>query len=84
MAMRCSPNSGAGSRTIVIKLLVNYGPVSGFFCSQNCSSEAGCIGWKNTGLSMEILWSMLDMDDMLNCVYCFGSEHEDPALCVVA
>ena len=22
--------------------------------------------------------------DMLNCVYCFGSEHEDPVLCVVA
>ena len=22
--------------------------------------------------------------DMLNYVYCFGSEHEDPVLCVVA
>ena len=31
MAMRCSPNVGAGSRTVVIKLLVNYRPVSGSF-----------------------------------------------------
>ena len=22
--------------------------------------------------------------DMLNCVYCSGSEHEDPILCVVS
>ena len=31
MAMRCSPNGGAGSRTVVIQLLVNYEPVSGSF-----------------------------------------------------
>ena len=31
MAMRCSPNSGAGSRTVVIKLLMIYEPVSGSF-----------------------------------------------------
>ena len=31
MAMRCSPNGGADSRTVVIKLLVNYGSVSGSF-----------------------------------------------------
>ena len=31
MAMRCSPNGGAGSRTVVIKLLVNYELVSGSF-----------------------------------------------------
>ena len=29
--MRCSPNSGAGSRTIVIDLLMIFGPVSGSF-----------------------------------------------------
>ena len=29
MAMRCSPNGGADSRTVVIKLLVDYGPISG-------------------------------------------------------
>ena len=26
MAMRCSPNSWASARTVVIKLLMNYGP----------------------------------------------------------
>ena len=31
MAMRCSPNGGVGLRIIVIKLLVNYGSVSGSF-----------------------------------------------------
>ena len=31
MAMRYSPNGGADSRTVVIKLLVNYGSVSKFF-----------------------------------------------------
>ena len=29
MAMRCSPNSGAGSRVVVIKLLMIYRLVSG-------------------------------------------------------
>ena len=28
MAMRCSPNNGAGSRIVVIKLLMVYVPVS--------------------------------------------------------
>ena len=31
MAMRCSPNGGVDSRIVVIKLLVNYGPVSRSF-----------------------------------------------------
>ena len=31
MAMRYSPNGGAGARTIVIKLLMIYGPVSRSF-----------------------------------------------------
>ena len=31
MAMRCSPNSGACSRTVVIKLPMIYGPVSKSF-----------------------------------------------------
>ena len=31
MAMRCSPNSGAGSRIVVIKLLMIYEPISGSF-----------------------------------------------------
>ena len=31
MTMRYNPNGGAVSRTVVIKLLVNYGPVSGSF-----------------------------------------------------
>ena len=31
MAMRYNPNSKASSRTVVIKLLMNYGSVSGFF-----------------------------------------------------
>ena len=31
MAMRCSPNGGTGARTIMIKLLMIYGPVSGSF-----------------------------------------------------
>ena len=31
MAMRSSPNGGADSRIVVIKLVVNYGPISGSF-----------------------------------------------------
>ena len=31
MVMRCSPNSGAGSRTVVIKLLMVYELVVGSF-----------------------------------------------------
>ena len=31
MAMRCSPNGGADSRAVVIKLLVNYEPFFGSF-----------------------------------------------------
>ena len=43
----------------------------------------------NTGLSMVVFWCVraghgLTRTDMLNCVYCYGSEHEDPVLCVVA
>ena len=38
MAMRYSPNSGDGSRTVVIKLLMNYRSVSRFFLFKNCSS----------------------------------------------
>ena len=34
MAMRCSPNSWAGARTVMIKMLVNYGPVYGFIASR--------------------------------------------------
>ena len=33
MAMRCSLNNWASARTVVIKLLLNYGPVSGSLCS---------------------------------------------------
>ena len=31
MAMRYSPNDGAGARTVVIKLLMIYGPISRSF-----------------------------------------------------
>ena len=31
MAMKCSPNGGADSRTVAIKSLVNYIPVFGSF-----------------------------------------------------
>ena len=71
MAMRYSPNGGAGSRTIVIKLLMIYRLVFGvIFYSQfwnrwcllenmgfECDDFVACHCW---------IWT-----DMLNCMCCF-------------
>ena len=56
MAMRCSLNSGLGSRTVVIKLLMIYGPELGPFCFQNCSFGTGCVCLKIWDLSVMIVW----------------------------
>ena len=42
MAMRYSFNSGAGSRTVVIKLLMNYRSVFRFFLFQELQFWNGC------------------------------------------
>ena len=52
MAMRYSPNYEAGSRTVMIKLLMIYGPVLRvLLCSQNCSFGTGGVYWKIWNLS---------------------------------
>ena len=59
MAMRCSPNGGAGSRTVVIKLLVNYEPISGSFLFLEIQFLSRLYLLENTGLSMMILWCVI-------------------------
>ena len=61
MAMRCSP--GADSRIVVIKLLVNYRPVSMPFQFSELQFRSRLYLLENMGLSMMILSvSVLDMD----------------------
>ena len=55
MAMRCSPNGGADSKIVVIKLLVNYGPIYGSFMFSELQFRRMVYLMENTGLSMMIL-----------------------------
>ena len=55
MAMRCSLNGGVDSRTVVIKLLVNYGPVSRSFLFSELQFLSKLFWLENKGLSMMIL-----------------------------
>ena len=55
MAMKYSPNGGAGSRTFVIKLLMVYGLVFRVLFYQNCSSGTSGVCWKIWDLSVMIL-----------------------------
>ena len=60
MSMRYSPNYGAGSRIVVIKLLMIYRPISWvLFYSQNCSSGTGGVCWKIWNLSVIISWRVI-------------------------
>ena len=86
MAMSCIPNGGAGSRTVVVKLLVNYGPIYGSFmflklqfCSRLYWLEKYGLEYGDFMVCQCWTWT-----NMPNRVYCSGSEHEDPVLCVVA
>ena len=60
MAMRYSPNYGAGLRTVMIKLLMIYEPVFRvLFCSQNCSFGISGVCWKIWNLSVMISWHVM-------------------------
>ena len=59
MAMRYNLNGGAGARTVVIKLLMIYGPVLGLLCSQNYSFGTRCVCLKIWDLSVMILWCVI-------------------------
>ena len=52
MAIRCSPNDGADSRTVVIKLLVNYGPISRSFMFSKQQFRSRLYLLENAELSM--------------------------------
>ena len=56
MVMRRSPNSGAGSRTVVIKLLMIYGPVSRSFLFLELQFWNRLCYLKIWDLSMMIVW----------------------------
>ena len=73
MAMRCSPNSGDGLRTIVIKFLMIYEPASRSFpfpelqfCNRLCLLE-------NMGFELDdsVVCHCWVWTDMLNCMCCF-------------
>ena len=72
MSMRCSPNSGASSRTVVIKLLMIYGPVSGSFMFPEMQFWNRLCLLENKGFkrddSVVCRWAWTDM---LNCMCCF-------------
>ena len=56
MAMRCSPNSGVGSRIVVIKLLMIYGPISRSFLLPELQFWNKLCCLKIWDLSMMIVW----------------------------
>ena len=55
MAMRYSPNGGADSKTVVIKLLVNFKPISGSSLFSELQFWSRVCLMENTGMSMMIL-----------------------------
>ena len=73
IAMRCSPNNGAGSRTVVIKLLMIYGIVSRSFLFQKlqfwnrlCLLEKMRFEHDDSVVCHCWVWT-----NMLNCMCCF-------------
>ena len=59
MAMRYSPNGGAGSRIVVIKLLMNYGSVSRFFLFPELQFWNKLCLLECMDLSMVIVWCVI-------------------------
>ena len=73
MAMRCSPNSGAGSRIVVIKLLMIYGPVFGSFMFPELQFWNGLCLHENMGFKCDdgVVCHCWAWTDMLNYMRCF-------------
>ena len=59
MAMRYSPNSGVGSRTVLIKLLMNYGSISGFFLLPELQFWNRLCLLESMDLSVMIVWCVI-------------------------
>ena len=59
MAMRYSPNSGAASRTVVIKLLMNYGSVFRFFLFPELQFSNKLCLLESMDLSVMIVWCVI-------------------------
>ena len=59
MAMRYSPNSGASSRIVVIKLLKNYGSVFRFILSLELHFWNRLCLLESMGLSVMIVWCLI-------------------------
>ena len=59
MAMRYSPNSGVGSRIVVIKLLMNYELVSRFFRFPELQFWKRLCLLESMDLSVMIVWCVI-------------------------
>ena len=59
MAMRYSPNGGAGLRTVVIKLLMNYRQVSEFFMFPELQFWNRLCLLESMYLNMRIVWCVI-------------------------
>ena len=59
MAMRYRPNSGAGSRTFMIKLLMNYRSVFGFFLFPKLQFWNGLCLLERMDLSGMKVWCVI-------------------------
>ena len=59
MAMRYSPNGGAGPRIVVIKLLMNYGSVSRFFLFPELRFWNKLCLLESMDFSMMIVWCVI-------------------------
>ena len=59
MAMRHSPNSEAGPRTVVIKLLMNYGSISRFFLFLELRFWNKLCLLESMDFSMMIMWCVI-------------------------
>ena len=73
MAMRCSPNSGAGSRTVMIKLLVICILVSGSFLFPELQFWNRLCLLENMGFERDdsVVCHCWVWIDMLNCMCSF-------------
>ena len=69
MTMRYNSNSGAGSRTVMIKLLMNYGSVSRFFLFSELQFWNRLCLLESMDLSVMIVWCVIV--DMLKCMCYF-------------
>ena len=72
MAMRCNPNSGAGSRIVVNKLLMIYGQFSRSFMFLELQFWNRLCLLENMGFERDdsVVCHCWAWNDMLNCMCC--------------